>query len=143
MKKLTLKVFTSITFLTFGFVSANAISDDYSKIDVEKVCDVKANGIQKVIDTAKKYNLIAQKEGLEFRRLTVDNSGLIASVEEAIKTKAKEVNPKTFKGKPSKTFLETNFAAHRSCKFAIRALQQANEAKSTWRLAIPGDGYEY
>jgi len=61
MKKLTLKVFTSITFLTFGFVSANAISDDYSKIDVEKVCDVKANGIQKVIDTAKKYNLIAQK----------------------------------------------------------------------------------
>jgi len=141
MKKLTLKVLTSVALLTSGLVSANAA--DYSKIDVEKACDVKANGIVKVIETAKKYNKIAIEKGLEFRRLTVNNSGLIASVEEAIKTKAKEVNPKTFKGKPSKTKLETNFAAHRSCKFAIRALQQAEEAKSTWRLAVPGDGYKY
>ncbi|MBU3015471.1 hypothetical protein KO488_11950 [Poseidonibacter lekithochrous] len=141
MKKLTLKVLTSITLLSSGFLSANA--SDYSKIDVEKVCNVKTNGIENVIETAKKYNNIAIKEGLEFRRLTVNNSGLIASVEEAIKTKAKEVNPKDFKGKASKTKLETNFAAHRSCKFAIRALQQAQEAKSTWRLAIPGDGYSY
>ncbi|KAB7886282.1 hypothetical protein [Poseidonibacter ostreae] len=141
MKKLTLKVLTSIALLTSGFISANA--SDYSKIDVEKECSVKTNGISKVIETAKKYNDIAKKEGLEFRRLGVNNSGLIASVEEAIKTKAKEVNPKDFKGKASKTKLETNFAAHRSCKFAIRALQQADEAKSTWRLAIPGDGYKY
>ena len=147
MKKLTLKVLTSIALLTSGFVAANAghhgEKSNYSKIDVEKVCNVKANGIVKVIETAKKYNAIAIKKGLEFRRLTVNNSGLIVSVEEAIKTKAKEVNPKTFKGKASKTKLETNFAAHRSCKFAIRALQQAEEAKSTWRLAIPGDGYKY
>jgi len=141
MKKLTLKVLTSIALLASGLASANA--SDYSKIDVEKVCDVKANGIEKVIATAKQYNKIAIEKGLEFRRLTVNNSGLIESVEEAIKTKAKEVNPKTFKGKASKTKLETNFAAHRSCKFAIRALQQAEEAKSTWRLAIPGDGYKY
>jgi len=141
MKKLTLKVLTSIALLTSGFISANA--SDYSKIDVEKVCNVKTNGIKNVIETAKKYNDIAIEKGLEFRRLTVNNSGLIASVEEAIKTKAKEVNPKDFKGKASKTKLETNFAAHRSCKFAIRALQQAEEAKSTWRLAIPGDGYSY
>ena len=141
MKKLTLKVVTSIALLSSGFISANA--SDYSKIDVEKECNVKANGKVKVIETAKKYNDIAIKKGLEFRRLTVNNSGLIASVEEAIKTKAKEVKPKSFKGKASKTKLETNFAAHRSCKFAIRALQQAEEAKSTWRLAIPGDGYKY
>jgi len=141
MKRLKLKVVTSIALISSILTSANA--SEYSKIDVEKVCNIQDNGIQKVIDTAKKYNKIAQKEGLEFRRLTVDNSGLIASVEEAIKTKAKEVNPKDFKGKPSKTFLETNFAAHRSCKFAIRALQQGEEAKSTWKLAIPGDGYKY
>jgi len=147
MKKLTLKVVTSIALLASGFISANAShhgeKSDYSKIDVEKVCNVKSNGISIVIETAKKYNAIAIKDGLEFRRLGVNNSGLIASVEEAIKTKAKEVNPKDFKGKTSKTKLETNFAAHRSCKFAIRALQQAQEAKSTWRLAIPGDGYSY
>ncbi|WP_122894057.1 hypothetical protein [Arcobacter peruensis] len=147
MKKITLKVITSVALLSFGFVNANADhhgeKDKYSKIDVEKVCNVKTNGIEKVIATAKQYNAIAIEKGLEFRRLTVNNSGLIASVEEAIKTKAKMVNPKTFKGKASKTKLETNFAAHRSCKFAIRALQQAEEAKSTWRLAIPGDGYKY
>ena len=141
MKKLTIKIATSIALLTSGLVSANAT--EYSKIDVEKVCSVKDNGIKNVITTAKKYNDIAIKEGLEFRRLGVNNSGLIASVEDAIKTGAKEVNPKDFKGKASKTKLETNFAAHRSCKFAIRALQQAEEAKSTWRLAIPGDGYKY
>lgn len=141
MKKLTLKVLTSIALLTSGLASANA--SDYSKIDVEKECNVTTNGIEKVVATAKKYNDIAIKDGLEFRRLSVNNSGLIASVEDAIKTKAKEVNPKDFKGKASKTKLETNFAAHRSCKFAIRALQQAEEAKSTWRLAIPGDGYKY
>ena len=141
MKKLTLKVVTSIALLTSGFISATA--SDYSKIDVEKECNIKTNGIAKVIDTAKMYNEIAIKKGLEFRRLTVNNSALITSVEEAIKTKVKEVNPKTYKGKASKTKLETNFAAHRSCKFAIRALQQAEEAKSTWRLAIPGDGYKY
>ncbi|GGD32944.1 hypothetical protein GCM10012288_03610 [Malaciobacter pacificus] len=141
MKKLSIKIATSIALLTTGLVSANAA--EYSKIDVEKVCNVKENGISKVIETAKQYNEIAIKEGLEFRRLGVNNSGLITSVEEAIKTGAKEVNPKDFKGKASKTKLETNFAAHRSCKFAIRALQQAEEAKSTWRLAIPGDGYKY
>lgn len=141
MKKLTLKVLTSIALLTSGLASANA--SDYSKIDVEKECNVTTNGIEKVVATAKKYNDIAIKDGLEFRRLSVNNSGLIASVEDAIKTKAKEVNPKDFKGKASKTKLETNFAAHRSCKFAIRALQQAEEAKSTWRLAVPGDGYKY
>ncbi len=140
MKKI-LKIATSVALLSSGFLTLNAA--EYSKIDVEKVCDVKANGINKVIKTAKKYNDIAVKEGLEFRRLGVNNSALIVSVEESIKTKAKKVNPKDFKGKKSKTKLEINFAAHRACKFALRALQQAEEAKSTWRLAVPGDGYKY
>jgi hypothetical protein len=123
--------------------SSKVTVPEASKLDVKKVCSVENNGIAAVLATAKTYNSIAQKKGLEFRRLGVNNSGLIASVEEAIKTGAKEVNPKDFKGKKSKTKLETNYAAWRSCTFAIRALQQAEEAKSSWRLAVPGDGYKY
>lgn len=106
-------------------------------------CSIQENGISDVIASAKKYNEIAKAKGLEFRRLGVNNSDLIISVEEAIKTGAKEVNPKDFKGKTSKTKLETNYAAQRACKFAITALSQAEEAKTTWRLAVPGDGYKY
>lgn len=114
-----------------------------SKIDTRTTCSVEANGIKKVIETAAMYNEVAIKEGLEFRRLEVNNSNLIDSVNEAIKTGAKEVNPKNFKGKSSKTKLSTVYAAERACKFAIAALQQSAEAESTWRLAVPGDGYKY
>lgn len=113
-------------------------------MDVKKMCDVKANGIEKVIATANKYNAEAKKKGLEFRRLNVNNSDLIKSVEEALKTGAKEVNPMHFKGKTrSKTKLATDYAAWRACTFAISALTQAEEAKKSWRLAVPGDGYKY
>ena len=111
--------------------------------DTKSECSVSANGIEKVIASAVKYNAEAKAKGLEFRRLGVNNSGLIESVQEAIKTGAKEFNPKDFKGKPSKTKLETTYAAERACKFAISALTQAEEAKTTWRLAVPGDGYKY
>jgi len=130
--------------LTIVATAALALTTSLHAMDVKKECNVKANGINSVIATAKKYNMQAQKAGLEFRRLNVNNSALIASVEEAIKTGAKEVNPMHFKGKKkSKTKLETNYAAWRACSFAISALTQADEAKKTWRLAIPGDGYKY
>lgn len=125
-------------------VSSQPSPQTASKMDESKVCNVESNGIKEVIATAKLYNMEAQKRGLEYRRLNVNNSALIASVEKAIKTGAKMVNPMHFKGKKnSKTKLETSYAAERSCKFAIGALAQANEAKSTWRLAIPGDGFKY
>jgi len=111
--------------------------------DLNTVCSVEKSGIENVIAKAKAYNEVAKAKGLEYRRLEVNNTDLIISVEEAIKTGAKEVNPKTFKGKPSKTILPTNYAAQRACRFAISALQQADESKKTWRLAIPGDGYKY
>ncbi len=129
--------------LTIAATVALTLTTSLHAMDGKKDCDVKANGITKVIATANVYNDQAKKKGLEFRRLNVNNSDLIISVEEAIKTGAKEVNPKTFKGKQSKTKLETNYAAERACKFAIAALTQDQEAKTTWRLAVPGDGYKY
>ncbi len=130
--------------LTVAATAALALTTSLHAMDVKKECNVQANGINKVIASAKMYNDKAKKAGLEFRRLNVNNSDLIASVEDAIKIGAKEVNPMHFKGKKkSKTKLETSYAAWRACSFAISALTQAQEAKKTWRLAIPGDGYKY
>jgi len=130
--------------VTIAATTALALTTSLHAMDVKKECNVKANGIAKVIANAKMYNEKAKKAGLEFRRLNVNNSDLIISVEEAIKTGAKEVNPMHFKGKKkSKTKLETAYAASRACHFAITALTQAEEAKNTWRLAVPGDGYKY
>lgn len=144
MKKLVNLTILGITALVFTACSAGAPTPASAyKVDEKVLCNVSANGIAKVIATAKEYNLVAQKEGVEFRRLTVNNSALITSVEEAIKTGAKEVNPLTFKGKKSKTVLETNFAAERACKFAISALAQKEYGKTNWSKAVPGDGYKY
>ena len=130
--------------LTIAATAALTLTTSLHAMDEKKDCDVKANGIEKVIATANVYNEMAKKQGLEFRRLNVNNSDLIKSVEEAIKTGAKEVNPMHFKGKKkSKTKLETTYAAERACRFAIAALTQAKEAKTTWKLAVPGDGYKY
>ena len=143
MKKLTTIIATAgLAALISGCTSQPSISSA-TGLDVEDVCNVQANGIESVIETAATYNEVAKAEGLEFRRLGVNNSALIVSVQDAIKTGAKEVNPKTFKGKKSKTVLDTNFAAERACKFAVVALQQAAEAKKTWRQAVPGDQFKY
>src|SRR5574344_1043114 len=52
-----LKISISVALLSFGLnLSA---SEDYSKLDVKKECDVKTNGLDKVIQTAEKYNKTA------------------------------------------------------------------------------------
>lgn len=130
--------------LTIAATAAFTLTTSLHAMDGKKDCDVKANGIAKVIATANVYNDQAKKKGLEFRRLNVNNTDLIKSVEEAMKTGAKEVNPMHFKGKKkSKTKLETNYAAERACRFAIAALTQNQEAQTSWKLAVPGDGYKY
>ncbi len=143
MKKLTTLIATiGLAAIISGCTSEPSVANA-TKLDLNTVCSVEKSGIKSVLETATAYNTIAQAKGLEFRRLGVNNSGLIASVEEAIKTGAKEVNPKDFKGKTSKTKLETNVAAERACRFAVVALIQSVEAKSTWRGAVPGDGLKY
>ncbi len=130
--------------ITIAALAVCTLTTSSYAADVQKECNVKANGINSVIAAANKYNAMAKKQGLEFRRLNVNNTDLIKAVEAGIKSGAKEVNPMHFKGKkPSKTKLEINYAAARACSFAISALEQAKEAKNTWRLAIPGDGFKY
>ncbi|WP_419764835.1 MAG: hypothetical protein ACNI28_00335 [Arcobacter sp.] len=143
MRKLTTIIATiGLAAIISGCTSEPSIASA-TKLDLNTVCSVEKSGIKSVIETASTYNAVAQAKGLEFRRLGVNNSALIASVEEAIKTGAKEVNPNDFKGKTSKTKLETTFAAERACRFAVVALIQANEAKSAWKDAVPGMGLKY
>jgi ATP-dependent helicase/DNAse subunit B len=139
MKKIkTLALSMGLALFAAGCVGGPSVPSE-----TKDTCSVEKNGIDKVLATAKKYNAIAIEHDVEFRRLDVNNRDLIISVEEAIKTGATEVNPMDFKGKPSKTKLKTDYAAWRACSFAIAALQQEAEAKDAWRLAIPGDGFQY
>lgn len=134
-----------VTFsLTASLAGASSITPaEAYKLDERNVCNVEKLGIKKVIENAKMYNDAAIAEKVEYRRLDVNNADLIIAVEEAIKSGAKEVNPKDFKGKESKTKLDTNYAAWRACAFGLNALQSKEEAKSTWRAGVPGDGYKY
>ncbi len=121
-----------------------SLLEDASKLDVKKVCDVKANGLEKVIAVAKKYNPEAVKLGVEFKRLGIKNSEYIKYTSEAIKNKKKETVIKyKKKGKEQTKKFATDFAAWRACTFAVRALAQVKEAEKTWRMAVPGDGFKY
>jgi hypothetical protein len=124
-------------------IYAGVSLEDAVKLNEKEVCSVEKNGVEKVLANAKAYNAAAIKEKVEFRRLGVNNSDLIISVEEALKTGAKTVAPKDYKGKATKFNFTVEYAAHRACAFGLAALQFKEEAKSTWRLAVPGDKYEY
>jgi hypothetical protein len=151
MKKIYTLAMTSAVALTLagcGASSGGLTPQSAFEMDVEKQCSVKANGIKTVLANAKIYNAAAIKEGVEYRRLNVNNRDLIASVEEALASGAKVANPVHFKSKPnkikrSKTKLPVAYAAERACKFGLSALAQKYEAESTWRLAVPGDGFKY
>ena len=140
MKKTILKFATATALLTYGLV--NATASDFSKLDVKKECNVEANGIEKVIATAAKYNEIAIKHKVEFMRLGMKASQYIEAVNNALKSGAKNID--IVDDKEKKTSEATiEFAAWRACSFAISALTQDEEAKKTWRASVPGDGYKY
>ncbi len=136
----------AVSILTMGAFGqdANALMQEAAKLDVKKVCDVKSNGLEKVLEVAKKYNPVAVEFGVEFKRLGITNSVYIKGLEGAIKAKKPEVTLeyKSKGKKKSKTF-KTDYATWRACHFAVRALQQKVEAQKTWRLAVPGDGFKY
>jgi hypothetical protein len=140
MKKTILKFATATALLTFGLVNASA--SDISKLDVKKECNVEANGIEKVIATATKYNEIAVKNKVEFMRLGMKASQYIEAVNGALKSGSKNIDILDVKKKKTGE-VTVEFGAWRACSFAISALTQQEEAKTTWRAAIPGDGYKY
>ena len=144
MKKLHKILWTvSLGLLSTSTLQADLLSDA-AALDVNKSCDVKANGIDTVLATASKYNAEAVKLGVEFKRLGVTNSNYIKTTTEAVKAKKKEVVLEyKKKGKVKKQKMATDYAAWRACSFAIRGLQQKVEAEDTWRLAVPGDGFKY
>ena len=138
MKKLLIVAAVSVAVANAGLV------DEAAKLDVKKVCDVKANGAAKVIAVAEKFNPEAVKLGVEFKRLGITNRKYIKFTKEAIKAKKKEVVIKYKKKKKEKTKkFPLDYAAWRACTFAVRSLQQVKEADKTWRLAVPGDGYKF
>ena len=140
MKKTVLKFVTATTLLTFGISYANA--SEISKLDVKKECNVEANGVEKVLATATKYNEIAVKNKVEFMRLGMKASQYIEAVQGAIKSGSKTIDiVDDKKVKTSEATVE--FGAWRACSFAISALTQDEEAKKTWRASVPGDGYKY
>lgn len=140
MKKTVLKFVTATALLTFGISYANA--SEVSKLDVKKECNVEANGIEKVLATATKYNEIAVKNKVEFMRLGMKASQYIEAVDAALKSGAKNID--IVDDKKKKTGEATvEFAAWRACAFAISALTQEEEGKTTWKLASPSDGYKY
>jgi hypothetical protein len=61
MRKIGLVAIT----LAVNIASANLL-EEASKLDVKTVCDVKVNGLEKVIAVAEKFNPEAIKLGVEF-----------------------------------------------------------------------------
>jgi len=113
---------------------------DIAKLDVTKVCSIKENGLKQVLATAKTYNKIAVKHQVEFMRFGASTTAYIKGIDAAIKSGSSTANVKQ---KKKVVKFDINYATTRACKFALSALQQEIEAKSTWRLAVPGDGFKY
>ena len=141
MKKTILKFATISALVASGLVSANA--SEISKLDVKKECNVEVNGVEKVLATATKYNEIAIKNKVEFMRLGMKTSQYIDASKEALKNGAKEIAIVDNKAKPTGEMVSLEFAAWRSCSFAISALTQMEDSKKNWKLASPSDGYKY
>ena len=149
MKKIT----RLVTILSLGAALTVAASageevtpmvEKASKLDVKKVCDVKANGLEKVLAVAEEYNPEAVKLGVEFKRLGITNSKYIKALKEAVKKKEKKVTVHyKSKGKEKSKTFATDYLDWRACTFAVRSLQQVKEAQETYRMAIPGDGYKF
>ncbi|OCL87925.1 hypothetical protein [Arcobacter porcinus] len=122
---------------------AQQVEEDYSTLDVKKECNVEENGLQKVIETAEKYNKIAIEHKVEFMRFGMKNSQYIEVSKNAIAKNEKEVALVDNKGKATGDIVSTEFATWRACSFAISALTQEIQSKKTWRLASPSDEYKY
>ena len=146
------KFYRIVTILGLGAaLSAFAMAEEVTplvkeaaKLDVKKACDVKANGLKKVLATAEKYNPEAVKLGVEFKRLGITNTVYIKELKKAVAKKSKKVTLHfKSKGKKKQKTFATDYAAWRSCTFAVRSLQQIQEAQKSYKMAIPGEGFKF
>jgi len=118
-------------------------NDTSDTLNERTLCNIEANGIDNVLATAVKYNMIAKKHGVEFKRLGMTNTQYIDETKKSLKSGSKTVVLLNKKGKATKNSVSVEYAAHRACKFAVSALTQEEEGKKTWRAAVPGDGFKY
>lgn len=122
--------------------SSQSVYKSVMKLDVRTACNVKKNGVKKVLALAEMYNPTAVEDNIEFMRFGVTTSEYIDATKKAIKDGSNIVHLVDTKGKKAGD-VTVAFAAWRSCAFAISPLKQKVEAKSTWRLSVPGDGFKY
>lgn len=143
MKKLySITIAAGLALALSGCTQAPSASN-FGTLNQKQLCNVKANGITAVLDTAAKYNKIAKKHGVEFKRLGMTTTQYIDETNKALKAGGKTVTLLNKKKKPTKNKVSVNYAAHRACVFAVGALTLEAESKTTWRAAVPGDGFKY
>jgi len=147
MKKLYSVVAATGLALAISGCSSNPVpapsNDTSDTLNERTLCNIEANGIENVLATAAKYNMIAKKHGVEFKRLGMTNTQYIDETNKSLKSGSKTVVLLNKKGKATKNSVSVEYAAHRACKFAVSALTQEEEGKKTWRAAVPGDGFKY
>ncbi|MGK0256393.1 MAG: uncharacterized lipoprotein YehR (DUF1307 family) [Arcobacteraceae bacterium] len=144
MKKLYSVVAATGLIITLSGCGGNTvITPTFDKLNEKTLCNVQENGIKNVLATAAKYNKIAKDHGVEFKRLGMTNTQYIDETNKAITSGSTKVVLLNKKGKATKNSVSVEYAAQRACKFAISALTQEAEGKTTWRAAVPGDGFTY
>ncbi len=148
MKKTKFLTIAACMALAFGASAVagdktDAILKEAMKVDVAKTCDPQKNSVTKLLAVAKKYNPTAVKLGVEFKRLGMTTTQYIQETQKALKAKSKTVTLLDKNGKPTDKKVSVDYAAERACKFAVRALQEYVDAQTTYKLAIPGEGYKY
>ncbi|PHR72275.1 MAG: hypothetical protein COA66_06045 [Arcobacter sp.] len=135
---LLLSACTSSSEMAVKIPSYGGVAD----LNVKNVCNVENMGLKNVLQRATKYNALAIKNDLEFMRLGMRNSQYISAINAALKSGNKNIDILNKKKKKTGS-VSIEYATWRACSFAISSLTQAQEAKTTWRLAVPGDGYTY
>jgi hypothetical protein len=122
--------------------SASTVSPaEITNANTKRDCNVEKDGVEKVLLVAKRYNPTAKKKQIEFMRFHVTTSGYISAIEKALSKGSKTVE---LVGKNKKIQkMEIKKATWRACTFAIRALQTDASSNSSYKLAVPGDGFKY
>lgn len=123
-----------------GSASKYAGPSDATKVNAQKTCDVKANGVESVLAVAKHFNPEAKKRGVEFMRFGATTSEYIRATDAALKAGS---DTAMVKQKKKTKKMKVDYTAWRACTFAVRAIQEDIESDTQWKDAVPGMGLKY